>query len=267
MKKDQVTTLVNIIAENRMNANKNTSYLESLPNDNEDINKQKEIIQNSIKVIDDIATTVANEQKVIVTFTPEIVDEQLSRYTNYVNNSIKNEMQNIINASNIIENLQSSASTTELVNYKTELLQKINDYKTKHDSIGVLLNNISSRITDTQKQKFEIELLENFNIVQDIENNINTLNTNIDVTNAINRVVEIDGLDTKLQYDIQVIELNTQNVPVPAAVEETIIETSAPPPEESQPPEELQMQQGGKKKKRTTRKHKRRKANSLVVTK
>ena len=93
------------------------------------------------------------------------------------------------------------------------------------------------------------------------------MNTNIDVTNAINRVVEIDGLDTKLQYDIQVIELNTQNVPVPAAVEETIIETSAPPPEESQPPEELQMQQGGKKKKRTTRKHKRRKANSLVVTK
>ena len=277
IKKEQVITLVNIIAENRMNVDKNTSYLESLPNDNQEINQQKEIIQNSIKVIDDIATNVANEQKVIVTFTPEIVDEQLIRYTNYLNNSIKNETQNITNAMTVIQNLQASASTTELVNYKTQLLEKINDYTKKHNSIGALLNNISSRITDEQKQRFEVELLENFNIVQDIENNINTLNTNMDVTNAINRIAEIDVLDSKIQYDIQVIELNTQNVPVPAAaIEETIVETSAPPPVDTleQPLEQPVVQQpleqkGGRNKKWQTRKQKRRKANTntLVVAK
>jgi len=257
IKKEQIITLVNIIASNKATSDKNTSYLESLPNNNENINQQKQIILNSMKVIDDIAIKVANEQKVIVSFTPEIVDEQLFRYTNYVNNSIKNEMQNITNAISLIQNIQASGSTTELVNYKTQLLQNINEYITKHKSIGDLLNSVSSRITDTQKQNFEVELLENFNIVQNIETNINSLNTNTDVTNAINRVAEIDMLDNKVQYDIQVIELNTQNVPAPAPIEETIIETSAPP----------EPQQGGKKKKWQTRKQKRRKTNSLVIAK
>ena len=291
IKKEQVISLVNIIAENKATADKNASYLENLPNDNEDINQQKQIIQNSIKVIDDIAATVASDQKVTVSFTPEIVDEQLSRYTNYVNNSIKNEMQTINNAITLIQNTQATASTTQLVNSKTQLLQKINDYKTKHSSIGVLLNNISSRITDEEKQDFEVELLENFNIVQDIENNINTFNTTMDVTNAMNRVAEIDVLDNKVQFNIQALELNTQNVPVPAPiVDDTLIETSAPPPqtlaeepepeepepeepepEEPEPeePEEPLVQKGGKKKKWPTRKQKRRKTNTntLVVRK
>jgi len=233
LKKNQIVALVNAIAANKTDVDQNASYIASLPTDNPQINEQKKIIENSMKVIDDIAKTVDTDQKVIVTFTPEIANEQLSRYTNYINNSISLEKQNIAAAVGVIDNLKATASTTQLIAIKTELLRKIDDFKIKHTSIKTLLNNISSKISYEQKQIFESELLENLNIIQDIENNINTLTTTISAEEAIARVAEIDTLNSKIQYDLQVIELTTQ-APAPAP-----------------------LIQGGKKKKWPTRKQKR----------
>ena len=278
IKKEKLVYLVNSIATSKTTVNQNTAYLESLPTDNVQINEQKQIIQNSMKVINDIATTVENDQKVVVTFTPEIVDEQFIRYSNYVDSTIKNETKNIEAAQTIIQGLQASASTTQLVALKTELLQKINAFKEKHTSIETLLNSISSRISDEQKQSFEVELLTNYNTVTDIENSINTLATPADVNAAISNVSDIDKLNDTIQYNIQVLELNTLAAPSPAVVEETSIETEASPaseePEEQPAVTEEQptvteeppapVLQGGKKKRWPTRKNKRKAPKSVV---
>jgi hypothetical protein len=241
-----------------------------------------------MKVVNDIATTVENDQKVVATFTPEIVDEQLIRYNNYVDTSIKNEMKNIEAAVTTIQGLQATASTTQLVELKTRLLQKINDFKEKHTSIETLLNNISSRITDEQKQSFEVELLNNYNTVIDIENSIDTLTTDVNVNAAISNVADIDALNDTIQYNIQTLELNTLAAPAPAGVgetgvgetgvEETVIENEASPNTEEaattpleppvttplEPPATTPTLQGGKKKRWPTRKNKRKVTKSVV---
>ena len=288
VKKEKLVELVNTIATNKTTVNQNTAYLESLPTDNVKINEQKQIIQNSMKVVNDIATTVENDQKVVATFTPEIVDEQLIRYNNYVDTSIKNEMKNIEAAVTTIQGLQATASTTQLVELKTRLLQKINDFKEKHTSIETLLNNISSRITDEQKQSFEVELLNNYNTVIDIENSIDTLTTDVNVNAAISNVADIDALNDTIQYNIQTLELNTLAAPAPAGVgetgvgetgvEETVIENEASPNTEEaattpleppvttplEPPATTPTLQGGKKKRWPTRKNKRKVTKSVV---
>ena len=283
VKKEKLVELVNTIATNKTTVNQNTAYLESLPTDNVKINEQKQIIQNSMKVVNDIATTVENDQKVVATFTPEIVDEQLIRYNNYVDTSIKNEMKNIEAAVTTIQGLQATASTTQLVELKTRLLQKINDFKEKHTSIETLLNNISSRITDEQKQSFEVELLTNYNTVTDIENSIDTLTTDVNVNAAISNVADIDALNDTIQYNIQTLELNTLAAPAPAGVGETgvgetVIENEASPNTEEpattpleppattplEPPATTPTLQGGKKKRWPTRKNKRKVTKSVV---
>lgn len=272
IKKEKLVELVNSIATSKTTVNLNTTYLESLPTDNVQINEQKQIIQNSMKVVNDIATTVENDQKVVATFTPEIVDEQFIRYSNYVDSTIKNETKNIEAAQTVIQGLQASASTTQLVELKTELLQKINAFKEKHASIETLLNSISSKISDEQKQSFEVELLTNYNTVTDIENSINTLATSADVNAAISTVSDIDKLNDTIQYNIQVLELNNLAAPSPAAVEETTIETEASPASE-EPEEESEeiieeppapVLQGGRKRRWPTRKNKRKAPKSVV---
>jgi len=260
IKKDKLVYLVNSIATSKTAVNQNTAYLESLPTDNTKINEQKQIIQNSMKVVNDIATTVENDQKVVVTFTAEIVDEQFVRYTNYVDNTIKNEMKNIEVAQTLIQGLQASASTTQLLELKSELLQKITAFKEKHNSIETLLNSISSRISDEQKQSYETELLNNFNNVTDIENSINTLATPADVNSASGTVSDIDGLNDTLQYNIQTLELNTLAAPAPVQVEESTKETdTALAPQRPSPT----LQRGGKRR-WPTRKHKRKVSKSVV---
>jgi hypothetical protein len=182
-------------------------------------------IKNSIFKIENIIKLVEDEQNTVVVPTVEIVNKEIDNYKNYLEKTIPQEKAIIEVALQKIKAQKDSDSSKELIEQRNILLLRINKYKENNDEISKLLNSLGNRVPDQQKHAFEEELLENFNLVQDIEQNINT---NTTIESSIKRINELEILNNKIKYDLQVVELNSP-APAPMTAAQTFVETNASP--------------------------------------
>ena len=246
---------------------------------NLDIYKKQETkdtdVQNSINKIETIIKLVESEQKSLVVPTVEILDKQIEVYKNYLEKTIPEEKAIIISKLDSISKENDSATSTGLITQRNSLLNRIHLFNNTSEKINELINTLGNKISEEKKHTVEEELLENYNIVEEIEQNINT---NTDIESSLKRIDEIDALNKKIQYDLQVIELNTpapSPSPLEADTDLTFVETSAVPYPESeeqvsqpQPqPQAQPQQQGGKHKSRKRNQKKSRNTRKSFVGK
>jgi hypothetical protein len=272
-------------SELNMRNNEKNKYINLIKQEqfNVDLYKKENIkdskVLASIEAIETIIKKVEFEEKSTVVPTVESLNKEIEMYKNYIETIIPQEKANILTYIEELNNENDISKSKELVEHRNILIQRINLFNERNEEVNKLLNSLGSRIDEDKKHTFEEELLENYNLVEDIEQNINT---NTDIESSIKRVDEIDALNKKILYELQVIELNTQPVaavvPVPAELTETFVETSALPPQQQPPVQSEQVsvlpvqqqppvqseqvsvlpvqQQGGKRKKRQTKKQK-----------
>jgi hypothetical protein len=244
----ELTLLTNLkieveTAELNMRNNEKNKYVDLIKAEqiSIDLYKKENIsdskFQKSIENIENIIRSVESEQKIVVVPTVELLDKQIETYKNYIETTIPKEKANILLYIEEVNAQKDSNKSKELIEQRNLLIKRINLFNTNNEKINSLLNKLGNRIVEDKKHKFEEELLENYNLVQEIEQNINT---NTDVESSMKRVDEIESLNKKIEYELQIIELNTESV-VPAPIIETTI-SSNPEVEQQQTVEPTTVQ-------------------------
>jgi hypothetical protein len=129
---------------------------------------------------------------------------------------------------NIINLLEESKtiSTQQIQEAKLLLNNKIQSYKTIHESIKILLNSLNV----SNKEEYDSQLRNYFTEILSIETSIADENDLTMLQSKNSRIDEIQTLEKEIQTELQTIQLN--------------------------PTSEAQPQMGGKKKRHGTRKHK-----------
>ena len=230
LKVEEKNKLVNLIKAQQSNLD----IYKTQTIDDEEV---KKLVDISISKIERIIKSVNEEQTALVVPTVEIINKEIATYKDYLEKTIPEEKAVIETSLEKIKAQKDSDSSKQLVEDRNTLLQRINKYKEHNDEIGELLNKLGNRISDADKHRAEEELLENFNLVQEIEQNINT---NTDIKSSLKRIDELDNLNNKIQYDLQVLELNN---PAPTvATTQTIVETNASPTPTTEPVEPFVVQ-------------------------